>query len=141
MRYVGEAVAIVVAETVAAAKDGAERIAVDYEQLPAVTDAVAAAPRGAPRDVGRRRSNVCIDAVVGDPPRTEAAFAQGAHVVRLETLVQRVTGVPMEPRAAVADLRSRERPLHALRRQRRRRCARRTTSPACSTCRPSACAW
>ena len=101
-RFVGEAVAMVVATTIATAKDAAELVAIDYEPLPAVTDAAAATTPGASRIWNGAASNLCIDAVVGDPAKTEAAFANAAHVVKLATLVQRVTGVPMEPRAAVA---------------------------------------
>jgi len=100
-RFVGEAVAMVVAESVQAAKDAAELVRMDYEPLPAETSAGAATRPGAPRVWDERESNVCIDADVGDPVATGAAFARAAHVVRLETRVQRVTGVPMEPRAAV----------------------------------------
>ena len=101
-RFVGEAVAMVVAETVAIAKDAAERIEIDYEPLAAVIDAVAAAEPDAPRlwDGGE---NVLIDAQVGDAAATAAAFAKAAHVVKLETWIPRVTGVPMEPRAAVGE--------------------------------------
>ena len=101
-RFAGEAVAMVVATTVAAARDGAERIAVDYEPLPAVTSAAAALAPDAPLVCDAAGSNLCIDAVVGDQERTAVAFGGAAQVVRLATLVQRVTGVPMEPRAAVA---------------------------------------
>src|SRR5262245_37354819 len=100
-RFAGEAVAIVVAESVAAAKDAAERVVVDYEPLPAVTDTVAAAATDAPRIWDEAGSNVCIDVQVGDAAATEVAFARAAHVVKLDTWVQRVTGVPLEPRAAV----------------------------------------
>ncbi len=102
-RFVGEAVAIVVAETVNAAKDAAEQIEIDYEVLPAVVETVAAARQDAPRVHEGARSNVCIDGELGDAAATEAAFARAAHVTRFETWVQRVTGVPMEPRAALAD--------------------------------------
>ena len=100
VRYVGEQVAMVVAETVAAARDAAERVAVDYEPLAAVVAGKAAAEPHAVRlydDV----ANVCVDADVGDPAGTAAAFARAAHVVRLDTLVHRVTGVPLDARAAV----------------------------------------
>ncbi len=100
-RFAGEAVAVVVADSIAAAKDAAERVQVDYQPLPAVTDTVAAAAPDAPRLWDEASSNVCIDVQVGDAAATAAAFARAAHVVRLETWVQRVTGVPMEPRAAV----------------------------------------
>jgi carbon-monoxide dehydrogenase large subunit len=101
-RFVGEAVAMVIAETVYAAKDGAERVAVDYEALPAVAETVAAARQDAPQVHDAARSNVCFDAEVGDATATDAAFARAAHVVRFATSVQRITGVPMEPRAALA---------------------------------------
>jgi carbon-monoxide dehydrogenase large subunit len=101
-RFAGEAVAMVVAETVNAANDGAELIQVDYEALPAVVETAAAARQDAPQVHGAA-SNVCFDAELGDAAATEAAFARAAHVTRFETWVQRVTGVPMEPRAALAD--------------------------------------
>jgi aerobic carbon-monoxide dehydrogenase large subunit len=100
-RFVGEAVAMVVADTLAAAKDAAERVVVDWEPLPAVVDAVHAAAPGAPLVWDEARSNVCVDAMVGDADATAAGFARAAHIVGLKTWVQRVTGVPLEPRAAV----------------------------------------
>ena len=105
-RFVGEAVAMVIAETLHAAKDGAECVEVDYEVLPAVVETEAAARQDAPRVHERAhdgaQSNVCFDAEIGDAAATAAAFAKAAHVTRFETWVQRVTGVPMEPRAALA---------------------------------------
>ena len=101
VRFAGEAVALIVGETLAAAKDAAELVVVDYRPLPAVTAAVAAAAPEAQELWGI--PNVVIDAMVGDGPATEAAFAEAAHIVRLETHVQRVTGVPMEPRTALAE--------------------------------------
>jgi aerobic carbon-monoxide dehydrogenase large subunit len=101
-RFVGEAVAMVVAETVNAAKDAAEQVEIDYEVLAAVAETIAAARQDAPQ-VHDRASNVCFDAELGDAAATDAAFARAAHVTRFETWVQRVTGVPMEPRAALAD--------------------------------------
>ncbi len=100
-RFVGEAVAMVIAETPAAARDGAERVAVDYEPLPAVIASLDAAAAGAPIVWEEARSNVCVDSEAGDAAAAEAAFARAAHVVRLQTRVNRVTGVPMEPRAAL----------------------------------------
>jgi aerobic carbon-monoxide dehydrogenase large subunit len=81
-RFVGEAVAFVVAETLAQAKDAAEAVQVDYGALPPIAD-------------------IAIDSLVGDRAGVEAGFASAAHIVRLETDVQRVIGVPMEPRAAL----------------------------------------
>jgi carbon-monoxide dehydrogenase large subunit len=101
VRLVGEAVAMVVADTHAAARDGAELVVVDYEPLPAVTATPDALAAGAPLVWDERTSNVCVDADAGDAAATEAAFRRAAHVVRLETQVNRVTGVPMEPRAAL----------------------------------------
>ena len=100
VRHVGEQVAMVVADTVAAARDAAERVAVTYEPMTPVVAAKSAVEPQAVRlydDV----ANVCIDADVGDPAATAAAFARAAHVVRLDTLVQRVTGVPLDARAAL----------------------------------------
>jgi aerobic carbon-monoxide dehydrogenase large subunit len=102
VRFVGEAVAMVVAETEAAAKDGAERVEVRYEPLAVEIAAVRSAEDGAPRIWEAHGSNICIDADVGDKDAAEAAFARAAHVVRLSTRINRVTGVPLEPRAAVA---------------------------------------
>ncbi len=103
VRFVGEAVAMVVATTVAAAKDGAELVEIDYEQLAAVTDTREAAQPDAPRLFEEAASNVVVDGELGDRAATEAAFARAVHVVKFETWVQRVTGVPMEPRAAVCE--------------------------------------
>jgi aerobic carbon-monoxide dehydrogenase large subunit len=100
VRHVGAAIAFVIAETVAQAKDAAEMVVVDYELLPAVVDATAAVAKDAPR-LYDDLPNVMIDAEVGDAKATDAAFARAAHVTRLDTWINRVTGVPMEPRAAV----------------------------------------
>src|SRR5712692_716151 len=98
-RFVGQAIALVVAQTVAAAKDGAERVEVDYEPLPAVVATRDAAD--GPLVWSESGSNLCVDTVAGDATATESAFHRAAHVVRLETTLNRVTGVPMEPRAAL----------------------------------------
>ena len=100
-RFAGEPVAIVVADSVAAAKQAADLVSVDYAPLRAVTQAIDAIRPDAPRLRDEFPSNLCLDAEVGDLAATEAAFAKAAHIVRLETQVQRVTGVPLEPRAAV----------------------------------------
>jgi carbon-monoxide dehydrogenase large subunit len=100
-RYAGEAVAVVIARTIDIAKDGAEQVEIDYEVLPAVTATVAATQPDAPRLWENAASNVCLDADVGDEAATQAAFARAAHIATFDTWVQRVTGVPMEPRAAV----------------------------------------
>jgi len=102
VRLVGEAVVMVIAETAAAARDGAEAVGVAYEPLRVVTRALQAAVDGAPLVWDEAGSNVCVDSDNGDAAAADAAFARAAHVVRLETQVNRVTGVPMEPRVALA---------------------------------------
>jgi carbon-monoxide dehydrogenase large subunit len=102
-RFVGEIVAMVVADTPAAARDGADRVVVDWTPLPAVTGGTAAAGPDAPILYDETASNVCVEATAGDAAAAERAVAGAAHVARLQTWVQRVTGVPMEPRAAVGD--------------------------------------
>src|SRR4029077_11298732 len=102
-RFVGEPVALVIAETIAAAKDCAELAEITYEPLPAVVRAVDAVAPGAPILWNEAPDNVCIDIEVGDATAAAAAFERAAHVVRLDTLAQRVTGVPMEPRTIAAD--------------------------------------
>jgi len=100
VRHAGTAIAFVIAETIAQAKDAAEKVVVDYEPLPAVIDAKDAVENGAPR-LYDDLPNIMIDAEVGDAKATDEAFARAAHVTRLDTWINRVTGVPMEPRAAL----------------------------------------
>ncbi len=102
VRHVGTAVAFVIAESVVAAKDAAERIVVDYEPLPAVIDATSAIESSAPQ-LYDDLPNIMIDAEVGDAAATADAFSRAAHVTQLYTRINRVTGVPMEPRAAVGN--------------------------------------
>jgi aerobic carbon-monoxide dehydrogenase large subunit len=99
-RHVGQAVAFVIAETIAQAKDAAEKVVVEYEPLPVVTQGPHSAEGNAPR-LYDDLPNIMIDAEVGDKAATDAAFARAAHVTRLDTWINRVTGVPMEPRSAV----------------------------------------
>ncbi len=101
VRFVGEVVAMVIADTHAAARDGAERVVVTWTPLPAVTASLTAAAPEAPLLYDGTTSNVCVDAQSGDAAATAAAFSRATHVVRLDTWVHRITGVPMEPRAAV----------------------------------------
>jgi carbon-monoxide dehydrogenase large subunit len=102
VRFVGEAVAVVIAETAAAARDGGERVQVDYEPLPSRTATPDATAPGAPLLWEETASNVCVDSMAGDAAAADIAFRRAAHVVRLETWVARVAGVPLEPRAALA---------------------------------------
>ncbi|MSP03038.1 MAG: xanthine dehydrogenase family protein molybdopterin-binding subunit [Acetobacteraceae bacterium] len=103
-RHMGDIVAVVIATSRAAAQDGAERVAVTYEPLAATARATDAIVPGAPSAWAESpTANVCIDSLVGDAAATDAAFAAAPHVVRFETWVQRVAGVPMEPRAAIGE--------------------------------------
>ncbi|MGA9893871.1 MAG: xanthine dehydrogenase family protein molybdopterin-binding subunit [Xanthobacteraceae bacterium] len=102
-RYVGEAVAMIVAETVNQALDAAETVEVDYEPLPFALDAEAALAPGAPAIWDEIPDNVPVDTRFGDAAATDAAFAQAEHVVRMEFHVGRVTAAPIEPRAALGD--------------------------------------
>ncbi len=101
VRYVGEPVAAVIAETLAQAMDAAEHLAVVYDPLPAVVRSADALVPGAPVLWEVLGANLCVDSEAGDQAATEAAFARAAYVVRLATAINRVTGVPMELRAAI----------------------------------------
>jgi len=103
VRFVGEPVALIVAETIAAAKDAAELLTVAYEPLAAVMRAPAALEPSAPALWDDAPGNLGLDIELGDAAATAAAFERAAHVVRLETWAQRVTGVPMEPRTNLAE--------------------------------------
>ncbi|WP_428670713.1 xanthine dehydrogenase family protein molybdopterin-binding subunit [Reyranella sp.] len=101
VRFIGETVAMVVAETLAQALDASELIAVDYEPLPAVTSAYAAIASGAPQLSQDVPGNVCMDWKVGDATGADAAFARAAHIVSLDLDNHRVTTNPIEPRGSV----------------------------------------
>lgn len=101
VRHVGEIVAVVVAETAAAAIDAAEMIVVDYETLPAVTDARMALDERAPQVW--KSGNQCVAAERGDASLVKAAIDDAAHVVRLSIHNHRVHGSPIEPRSALAN--------------------------------------
>ncbi len=103
VRHVGNPVAYVVAETLAAAKDAAELVEVDYDPLPVVADTGRALDVDAPRLHEEMTDNLCLDWVQGDQTATDAALAQAAHVARLELINNRVVVNAMEPRAALAD--------------------------------------
>ncbi len=104
-RHVGQPVALVVAETLAAARDGAEAIEVEYEELPAVADARAAMAPGAPRLFDHIPGNVVFDwdNDMGDAKAVEAAFAKAARIVTLDAINNRVVANSMEPRNAIGD--------------------------------------
>ncbi len=102
VRYVGDPVAYVVAETVHAAKDAAEAVNVDIELLPSVTEAEAAAQPGAPQLYDDVPGNVALDYHYGDAEAVNAAFAKAAHVTKLKLVNSRLVVAAMEPRAALA---------------------------------------
>ena len=102
VRFVGDPVAVVIAETLAQAKDAAEAVELDIETLPAVTKASAAAAADAPQLYDDVPGNVALDYLYGDPAKVAAAFAQAAHVTRLKLINSRVVVNAMEPRSAIA---------------------------------------
>jgi carbon-monoxide dehydrogenase large subunit len=103
VRWVGDYVAFVVAETLHQAADAAELIEIDYEPLPAVTSTAAAAELGAPLVWDDCPGNVCFVRFEGDKAATDAAFANADRVVRHRFVINRVTAATMEPRGAVGD--------------------------------------
>ena len=103
VRHVGEAVAMVVAETKAQALDAAEALAVSYDELPFVLHSEDGMRPGAPAVWDEVPTNILVDTRFGDTAGTERAFAQAANVVAMDFNIGRVTGVPLEPRACVAN--------------------------------------
>lgn len=102
VKWVGDNVAFVVAETMEQAADAAELIEVDYEPLPAVISIEEAISPGAPRVWDACPDNICYDYQLGDKTATEKAFASAAHVIERRLHINRVTAATMEPRACVA---------------------------------------
>jgi aerobic carbon-monoxide dehydrogenase large subunit len=101
VRYVGDPVAFVVAQTAAQARDAAEAVEIDIEALPAVTDAAEAVKPGAPQLYDHIPNNVALDYHYGDAAKVDAAFAGAAHVTKLDIVNTRVAVVSMEPRVAL----------------------------------------
>lgn len=101
-RFMGEAVALVVAETPDAAREGADSIMVDYEELPAVVDTFAALRAGAPVLCDEAPDNIAAEARYGDPKAVATAFASAAHTVSLDIENQRLAANPIEPRTVLA---------------------------------------
>jgi aerobic carbon-monoxide dehydrogenase large subunit len=101
VRYVGDAVAIVVAETKAQARDAAEAVEVAYKELPAVTEAVSALKPGAPQIHEVAPGNLVYDWEVGDAKAADAAIARAAHVTKMHIVNNRVIPNAIEPRAAL----------------------------------------
>ncbi len=102
VRYVGDHVAIVIAETLDQAKDAAELIDVDYEVLPAVVNCVDALKASAPQIHDEAPGNKCYTWAIGDKAAVDAVFAKAAHVTTLDIVNNRLIPNAIEPRAAVA---------------------------------------
>ena len=102
VRHAGEAVAVVVAQTAAIARDAAELVQVDYEELPVVVDAVAALRPGAPQVHAGAPENRCFHWEIGDRAKTESALRGAAKVVRVHLVNQRLIANAIEPRASLA---------------------------------------
>ncbi len=103
VRFVGDPVAVVVAETAKQARDAAEAVLVDIETLPAVTDAAAAAADGAPLVHDSTAANVILDFHHGNAEAVTEAFTRAAHITRLKIRNSRVVVCPMEPRSAIGE--------------------------------------
>jgi len=103
VRYVGDAVACVIAETVAQAKDAAEAVVLDLEPLPAVLTPADAVKHGAPLLFDAVPNNIALDYHYGDTAKVAEAFAKAKHVTRLTTSNQRMVVNAMEPRAAIGE--------------------------------------
>ena len=102
VRFVGEAVVAVVAESRAAARAAVDAVVVDYEDLPAVSDALRATASGAPAVWTEESDNVCAEIRHGDAAAAQAAFAGAAHRVALDLVNQRLAPSPIEPRSVLA---------------------------------------
>src|SRR5438034_7239177 len=103
VRHVGDPLALVVAETPEQAADGAARVVVDYEPLPAASGAAAASRPGAPAVWDEAPDNIAFVWEAGSRDTVARAFEQATHVTRLDFVVTRVAAAPLEPRAAVGE--------------------------------------
>ncbi|MGY3582659.1 carbon-monoxide dehydrogenase large subunit [Bradyrhizobium sp. USDA 4341] len=103
VRFVGQAVAVVIAESKNLARDAAEAVVVDYEELAAVADVHAAIKAGAPQLHPEAPGNQIYDWVIGDETAVNGAFAKAVNVVKMDGTNNRLAPNPMEPRSAIAD--------------------------------------
>jgi carbon-monoxide dehydrogenase large subunit len=103
VRFVGDPVACVIADTIAQAKDAAEAVALDIERLPVVVSAREAAKSGAPQLWDDVPGNIALDYHYGDTDKVAEAFAKAAHVVRLSLVNQRLVVNTIEPRSAIGE--------------------------------------
>jgi carbon-monoxide dehydrogenase large subunit len=103
VRFVGDMVAFVVADTLAQARAAAELVVIDYDVLPAVVGVLEAVRPGAPQLFDDVPNNLCCDWEMGDKAAVAVAFRKAAHVARLSLVNNRLIGNPMEPRSAIAE--------------------------------------
>jgi aerobic carbon-monoxide dehydrogenase large subunit len=103
VRYVGDTVAVVIADTYNQAKDAAEEVAVKYSEKSSVTSVVEAVKSGAPQVHAEAPGNICYDWDIGDKAATDAAFEKAKHVTRFELVNNRVIPNAIEPRAALGE--------------------------------------
>ncbi len=127
VRYVGDHVAVVIAETYAQAREAGEKVEVDYDVLPAVIDTASARTVGGEPVHEISSNNTVFEWHLGNKDETEAAFAKAAHVTKLDIVNNRLIPNAMEPRAAVGDYDEGSPGLHALHHE---------PEPACGTARP-----
>jgi aerobic carbon-monoxide dehydrogenase large subunit len=103
VRYVGERVAVVIAETEAQARDALDLVEIEYEELPVVVRAADAVKDGAPQIYSESPKNICFTLRMGNVDAVEPAFAKAAHVTKLELFNNRLNAFTMEPRGCVAE--------------------------------------
>ena len=103
VRYVGDQVALVLAESRALAKDAGELVVIDYDELPAVASIEAASADGAPLVWDEAPGNVCFDWEIGDLSATEAAFEKATQVASIDVVNNRLIANAMEPRSAIGE--------------------------------------
>ncbi len=103
VRYVGDQVAVVIAESKAIARDASELVEVDYDELPAVAGLVAASADGAALVWDEAPGNICYDWEIGDQAATEAAFASAKQIASIDVVNNRLIANAMEPRSAIGE--------------------------------------
>jgi carbon-monoxide dehydrogenase large subunit len=101
VRYVGDAIAIVVADSSGQARDAAEAVVIEFDELPAVTEALTALEGGAPQIHPEAPGNLIFDWQIGEADATDRAIASAAHVTEIEIRNNRLSPNPMEPRATL----------------------------------------
>jgi len=101
VRHVGDPVVAVIAESLNAAKNAADLVSIDYQELPAIIDMKTAHSKGGVPVHDEAPDNICFDWEFGDKAATDAAFAKAAHVTKIDLVNQRLVANPMEPRAAI----------------------------------------